>query len=138
MKITKRKVIGLLFILVFVIFVALTSYNIGQHNASLTVKEATPLQLAEAMQQDNFYGEYIRTMLLITGSVKAVTKQNQDTIVQFSVTYSPTVLGKVLCDLGNTKTQVKVGDTIRVLTVAYDAKRQNTSDIFMPNCYLLK
>lgn len=139
MKISKKIiVIILIVILLFVAAVARTAYTIGQHNASFTVKEVTPKQLAESMQQDNFYGEYIRTMLLVTGTVKEVTTKNQDTIVQFTVTNSPSVLGKVSCDLGNNQKQVKTGDTIRVLTVAYDAERKNGTDIFMPNCYLLK
>jgi len=138
------KVSKITFAISFIIFIVLImlvgrfAYSIGQHNANLTVKEATPKQLAEAMQSDNFYGEYTKTMLLVNGTVKTVTQQNADTILQFEVTNSPTALGKVACDLRSNQEAIKVGDTIRVLTVAYDAERKNTADVFMPSCYLLK
>lgn len=139
MKISKITIFIIIAIfLALLIIVGRTAYNLGQHNATLIVKETTPLQIAEAMEKDNFYGEYIRTMLLVKGTVKTVIKQNSDTIVQFVVTASPTVLGKVTCDLGNNQMQIKSGDVIRVLTVAYDAKRENGLDVYMPNCYLLK
>lgn len=125
-------------IIALVIFVARFAYSVGQNNASLTVREVTPIKLAEAMQSDGFYGKYTKTMLLVNGTVQNVTQQRNDTLVQLAVTKSPSALGKVTCDLGSNPSAVKIGDTIRVLTVAHDAERQHGADVFMPNCYLLK
>ncbi len=139
MKISKiTATIVFVLLVVLVIFVARFAYSIGQHNASLSVREVTPLQLAEAMQSDGFYGKYTKTMLLVNGTVQEVTKQGNDTLVQFEVTKSPSAFGKVTCALGSNQSDIKVGDSIRILTIAHDALRQNGTDIFMPNCYLLK
>lgn len=139
MKISKITLfISFIIVIVLLVLVGRFAYSIGQHNASLTVKEATPMQLAEAMQSDNFYGDYTKAMLLVNGTVKAVTQQNAETIVQFEVTNSPSALGTVSCDVGMNQVGVKAGDTVRFLTVAYNAERQHTADVFMPRCYLLK
>lgn len=139
MKVSKTILaISFIIFIVLIILVGRFAYSIGQHDASLTVKEATPMQLARAMQSDNFYGAYTQTMLLVSGQVKSVTQRNTDTLVQFEVTTSPSALGNVSCNIKNNQTKIKAGNTVRVLTVAYDAKRQHTADVFMPNCYLLK
>jgi hypothetical protein len=137
MKISKVTLtISIIIVIILILTSGCFAYSLGQHNASLTIKEATPKQLAEEMQSDNFYGEYTKTMLLVNGKIKTVTKQNSDTIVQFDVTNSPSALGNVSCNIRNNR-EVKVGDTVRVLTVAYDAERQRSADVFMPNCYLI-
>lgn len=137
MKISKITLgISFVIVIVLVILVGRISYSIGQHNASLTVKEATPKELAEAMQNDNFYGEYSNTMLLVSGTVEAVIQQNVNTIVKFAVTDSPSALGTVSCSVENNQT-VKIGENIRFLTDAHDAVRQHSADIYMPNCYVI-
>ena len=139
MKVSKTKLtISFVISIVLIVLVGRFAYSIGQHNASLTVKEATPKQLAEAMQNDNFYGEYPSTMLLVNGKVQSLTNQGGNTLVQFETTNSSSALGKVTCNLVNTQATVKVGDSIHILSVANDAERRNTADVFMQNCYLLK
>ena len=138
MKISKiTLVISFIIVIVLMVLVGQFAYSFGQHRASLTVKEATPKQLAEAMQSDNFWGDYPKMMLLVKGNVISVNRQNNDTVVGFMTTSSPSVLPTVSCDLGNNQT-VKTGDTITILSVAYDAERKNSADVFMSNCYLLK
>jgi hypothetical protein len=138
MKISKVTfTIGIIIVIILILTVGRFAYSLGQHNASLTIKGATPKQLAEEMQSDNFYSEYTKTMLLVSGKIKTVTQQNSDTIVQFEVANSPSALGNVACGIRNDQ-GVKQGDTVRVLTVAYDTERQRSADVFMPNCYLIK
>jgi len=96
------------------------------------------MQLAEAMQGDHFYSDFPTTMLLMQGTVNSINRQNNDTVVEFMTASSPSILPKVSCDLGNKQVSVKVGDAITVLSVAYDALRKNTADVFLQNCYLFK
>lgn len=139
MKISKLKfVIIVCIFLLAVIIVGRTAYNRGQLYASPTIVEATPLELAQVMQSDNFWGKYTQTILLIKGRVQEIKKQGNNTIVQFYTTNTPSVLGKVSCDINNNHNQIKQGDTIRVLTVAHDALRIKPTSVFMPNCYFLE
>ncbi len=138
MKISKKIAVSVfILILIFIILVVRFAYFIGEQDASLKVQEATPKQLAQYMSSDNFYGNYAKTMLYITGIVESVSKQGSKSVVQFKVTDNPTVLGKVSCSLLNSNLKIKAGDKIKVLTVAYDAQRQNRNDVFLENCYLL-
>src|SRR5579859_2311509 len=117
MKLSKfTLIIFLIILIIFVIFVGWFGYFIGQHNASLAVRNVSPKQIAESMHSDNFYGEYQRTMLLITGKVKKTINQGQDTLVSFETTNTPSILGTVTCDLGRNLRTVKIGGTIKVLS----------------------
>lgn len=138
MKLSKIQFFVLLLFLILIIFVGPFAYFIGQREASLSVTQASPMQLAQAMQSDNFYSKYSQTMLLVKGKIKTVTKQGKNTVVQFETTSSPNILGKVFCNVENNKTQIKVGNVIQFLTVAHDALRQNTADVSMSNCYFIK
>jgi hypothetical protein len=132
-----KRIIYLIIVVILLCSVGFVSYNIGGHSASLQVKKATPMQLAEAMQGDHFYSDYPRTMLLLNGKVSSVSKRKQDTIIGFQVTKKPNVLPKVTCEFSGA-VSVKKGETIRVLTVAYDAQRQHIADVALQNCYLIK
>lgn len=138
MKFSKVTIaISLIIALAIILLIARFAYSIGRHNASFTVKEVTPKQIAEAMQSDNLYSKYTETMLLMSGTVKTVIHQDGHIIMQFKVTNSPSALGMVSCNLGSDQA-VKAGAIVRILTVAHDIERQHTTDIFMPHCYVIK
>ena len=123
--------------IIIIVLTAKVAYSIGQHTANLMVKEATPKELAEAMQGDNFYGNYANTMLLVRGTVNNVTNMNNHEIVRFETTTKTNVLPKVFCTM-ETNESLHTGDTIKILTVAYYAKRQNSTDVSLQNCHLIK
>jgi hypothetical protein len=135
-KLTKLQFsFSLIIILILLCAVGYVSYSLTRHSASLQIKEATPKQLAEAMQGDYFYANYPQTMLLVKGKVASVVKQHTNTVVAFITTTKPSALQNVTCEFGNI-VSLKKGDTIRILTVAYNAKRVNTTGVALQNCYL--
>lgn len=130
-------ILSIIICVIIIVLTAKVAYSIGQHTASLTVREVTPKDLAEAMQGDSFYGKYPNTMLLVTGTIKNITQNNGHSVVQFETTTKTNVLPSIFCDMGN-NLSIHPGETIKVLTVAYYAKRQHTADVALQNCYLIQ
>ena len=136
----KTKWILLLIIVVFIVALVLSfkaGYLFGGLNKSLTIKAVNAKQLAEAMQGDNFYGEFSGDMLLLDGVIKSVKTQGDSTLVYFNVTNGVNVLPQVFCQMQNKSSDLQVGQTIKILTVAHSAKRVNKADVNLQNCYLL-
>jgi hypothetical protein len=98
-----------------------------------TVASVTANQVAQAMDNDEFYSTYGHTTLLIQGTVAALDPQPG----HFTVTLDTGVRTKVLCDLGQQTAPVKVGDSITVRSAdpENDVQRQNAS-VFIKNCTL--
>jgi hypothetical protein len=132
-----NRIIYVIIVMVLLCCVGFVSYTFGGHSASLQVKDATPMQLAEAMQGDRFYSDYPRTMLLVSGKVLTINNHGSNTDVGFQVSKKPSALPKVTCTFSN-PVSIKKGDLIQILTVAYDAQRLHIADIALQNCYLMK
>jgi len=122
--------------ILLICIIGVFSYKIGLRSANMQVKDITPKQLAEAMLGDHFYSDNPSTMLLVSGKVSSVSNQYGNTLVEFQTTTKPSVLPKVTCDFKNA-VSIKKGETIRILTMAYAAKREHTADVVLQNCYLV-
>ena len=88
-------------------------------------------EVARAMQEDNFYGEFSPNMLLIEGTVLSVRRQGSGMEIELQ-TSVPT---KVLCDLSSQANGVQAGDSITVQALAADAQRA-PSAVVLKNCSL--
>jgi len=98
-----------------------------------TVAQVTADQVAQAMDNDEFYSTYGHTTLLVQGTVTAVDPQP----AHFTLTLATGVRTKVLCDLGQQTPAIKVGDavTIRSADPENDVARQDAA-VFIKNCTL--
>ena len=97
-------------------------YFLGNKDAvqNMIIVRVTPDALASAMANDNFYSTYRQSALLVSGKVASVTTSGQTTLVgyQTSVSYHAT------CVMDGAASQVKVGDTVTLLTMGGTAERQ--------------
>jgi|SRR5579859_995039 len=98
-----------------------------------TVAQVTADQVAQAMENDEFYSTYGHTTLLVQGTVAAVDPQP----AHFTITLATGIRTKVLCDLGQQTPSIKVGDavTIRSADPENDVARQDAA-VFIKNCTL--
>ena len=98
-----------------------------------TVAQVTADQVAQAMDDDEFYSTYGHTTLLIQGTVAALDPQPS----HFTLTLDTGVRTKVLCDLGQQTPPIKVGDTVTVRSAnpENDVQRQEAA-VFIKNCTL--
>ena len=85
----------------------------------ISLKRATPHELAEAMRQDRFFSDYRQSALLVTGTIASVTRGTDHLIVAFR---TGSTFG-ASCDLGALTTAPHVGETFTVLTVGQAAER---------------
>jgi hypothetical protein len=85
----------------------------------ISVKRATPHELAEAMKQDHFFSDYRQSALLVTGTIASVVGGKDHLIVAFKTgsTYGAS------CDLGALPAARRVGETFTVLAVGQAAER---------------
>jgi hypothetical protein len=101
---------------------------------SLPTIQVTADQVAQSMQQDDFFSTYGLNTLIISGTVSSIDRQANDLIVELK-TSVPT---RVFCELGNQSSSVHVGDAITVRSVLpnRDVTRRG-SDMLIKNCTLL-
>ena len=90
-----------------------------------TLIEMTPDQIAQAMQNDQFFADYNGMTLSIRGSVAGVSQKTSDWLIELK-TSSAT---KVLCDVGKQAPAVHAGDAITVQAFTKDAQRGDSSVI---------
>ena len=121
------------FSVVFWVFISLAGCNLSAlRNPTPTplptsVVQVTADEIARAMQEDNFYGEFSPNMLQVKGTVLSVTGSEIE--LQTSV---PT---RVLCDLATAANGIQPGDSITVQALAADAQRA-PSAVVLKNCSL--
>jgi hypothetical protein len=116
-----RWVIIAVVLLVVVGAVGVGGFALGdiQSVKAITVKRATPHQLAEAMKDDRFYAGYRRSALLVSGAVASIGRRDGHLIVGLQTDSS---FG-ASCDLGTASVAPRVGETFTVLTVGQAAER---------------
>ena len=131
--IINKKVSIVTLVVVALLSIFIISFYKGDQYAlnRLATKSVTPNQLANAMQQDDFYSTYREDILLVNAPVSSVTKHNGATVVGFKTT----VAYHLNCKINTTSTDIKSGDTIRILSVAYNAQRQ-PNGVLLNNCIL--
>ena len=108
--------------LLLVIFAAgFGGFLLGDVHAvkGISLKRATPNELAEAMRQDSFFSDYRQSALLVTGTIASVTRGTDHLIVTFKTGSSY----GASCDLGALRVAPGVGETLTVLTVGQAAER---------------
>ncbi len=132
-------VIGGIIVLIAAILVAFLAGTIKEKSwiNSVTAVQVAPMQLAEAMSSDDFWGTYNGNRLVMTAPIAAIQNGNNDTVLKFAATSSPSVLSDVLCNLGSASTSVKVGDTVTVTALGEGADREPSSGVLLNDCVLM-
>jgi len=99
--------------------------------APTSVAHVTADQVAQAMDDDNFYNIYGHTTLLVQGVVAALDQQPN----HLTVSLATGVRTKVACDLGSASPAVKIGDTLTVRSAdpENDVTRQDAA-VVIKNC----
>lgn len=130
---TIAKIIKIAIVIALIFVVAIGCFFLGWRETlnNLTIKSATPTQLANAMKNDDFYSSYDENTLLVHGVVSSVNKQGSSHIIGLSANSSY----KALCDLGNTATVPKEGSTITILAEGATAERQ-TNGVLLKDCII--
>lgn len=107
--------------LVAIVLVGLAAFWEGNLNARTTVvvERVTVAQLADAMQQDNFYSTYGDTAVLFSGKIESVKVKNNASLVTFSSSRPYTVV----CQFPIAGNYI-AGQTISVAAPAGSAERQ--------------
>jgi hypothetical protein len=91
--------------------------------------KVTADQIAQAMQNDEFYSQYRGNMLLVTGKIHTVNQNGNDTQLELE-TSLPT---KTICDLGTQTALPNPGDQVTVQALAAEAERA-PSAVLLKNC----
>jgi hypothetical protein len=132
--ITARRLVAVGVAAVLLAGVAGLSFFAGDGFAlgGLSVRRATPGQLASAMQGDHFYSDYRENTLVVVGSVASVSGSG-DT---FTLEFATSGAFKALCEFQAGRPPVSVGDTITVVSAAYSAERR-PSAVELTGCVLL-
>lgn len=117
---------------VAVLIVGAGSYWFGNIRArqSVGIERVTVGQLADAMQQDDFYSSYGNAAVLFSGTVSAVKQGDHATLVTFQ-TNRPF---SVVCQFPSTVT-VPVGKTLSVASPAGSAERE-TKGVLLHDCLI--
>jgi hypothetical protein len=120
---TRSALIGIGVLLLLVIVGGISYLWGGTHVLDkLTIARATPDQLAKAMSDDNFYGNWRESTLVVQGAVADVAQQNGDTVIHFKTS----AIFQAYCDIGSATTSAKAGDTITVIAEGLQAERLTT------------
>ncbi len=98
----------------------------------LTVYEATPGQLAAAMQNDEFYADYNEDTLVVRGQIASLTEDGVGAVMQFQTPGAFTTR----CQLEHYPMTVHPGDTISVLAQGATAERL-ASAVLLRGCSLI-
>ena len=133
-KLLRNKLLVSGAIVIALILVVIITFYLGDKYAvkHMAIRTATPNQLATAMQQDDFWSTYRENTLIVSGVVSSVTRTNSTSTVglKTSVPYT------LSCDVNNAPDTLKTGETIRILSEAYIAEREQ-SGVLLRNCVLL-
>jgi hypothetical protein len=118
-------------VILLLLIVAGGCYYWGWRSAlnGLTIKMATPTQIAQAMKNDNFYSTYNENTLRVPGVVTSVSQRGRDAVIGLGTDSS----FKTLCNLGHVTTNLHNGETVTVLAEAATAERQ-TQAVMLINC----
>ena len=129
MKLSKN--LQVLVLVIVVILIGSIAYFLGDKHGveSMSIKQVTPNQIAEAMKGDHFYRDYRENTLLVKGTVSSVKQNNNDLVVNFK---SNSTFGAV-CDFGSSSATIHQGDIITVISEAGSAERQ-PSAVLLKNC----
>ena len=108
-------------VVLIIVAAAVGGFVLGgiQSVKGMTVKRATPHQLAEAMKGDHFYSDFRTDALLVSGTVASVGRRGGRLIVGFQ---TDSAYG-TSCELGAATVPPAVGRRFTVVTVGQAAER---------------
>lgn len=114
------------------LFANLASFGYGNLHArsAAGVMRVTPVQMADAMQQDDFFSTYGDTALLFSGKVTSVQQKNDTQLATFYTGHTYTVT----CQLQGQK-PVMAGQEISVASTGGNADRL-PHGVLLHNCLL--
>jgi hypothetical protein len=128
----KNTYLWLVIIVVAFFVIIFGTYLLGWRHSlnNLSIKTATPTQLASAMKSDNFYASYNENTLLVKGIVSSVSKQGSDNVIGLKAdsTY------QALCDIGKNTPPAK-GSNVSLVAIGATAERQTTA-VLLKNCVI--
>jgi len=106
---------------------------LGDHYAlsNLTVEQATPDELAAAMQNDHFYSDYNEATLVVRGVVASIAGDGPGAVLQFQTQG----VYQTRCQLDHYPSTVHPGDTITVVAEGATAERLPTG-VLLKGCSL--
>ena len=127
-----RWLIVTLTVAVGIIF-AFGCYFLGMKHGleSMTFRQATPTDLAEAMKNDHFFTSYRENTLIVSGVIASLNTQGNDLVLGFKTNSSY----NAYCNLGAATTSLHIGDTTTVLAEAASAQRQ-PSAVMLTQCMI--
>jgi hypothetical protein len=131
----KQAQIAKLVVLVLVVlFVGAASFFFGDKHAleSMTIRQVTPTEIAQAMKDDHFWQTYRENTLLVKGTVSSVSNPNGDVVIGLKTESSY----KSFCDLGVSDHVFETGDQVTVMAESGPAERQ-PSAVLLKGCVLL-
>lgn len=103
-------------------------FGILHARQAIGIERVTPTQLADAMQQDDFYSSYGNAALLFSGKVRSVQQKNGVAIATFQTDHAYALE----CQFPNGR-QVKVGDMVSVAAPGGTAERL-PHGVLLHNC----
>jgi hypothetical protein len=123
----RSRILLTLAILVLFVGVGAAAFFLGDTHAvqAMTVRRATPNDVAEAMKADRFFSTYRENTLILQGTVvsASATTLGLETGSDYSLT----------CALPGPDASVHVGDTVTVLAEGASAERQ-PSGVLLREC----
>jgi hypothetical protein len=104
--------------IVLLVVIGASAFFVGDSHAvnEMSVRRASPYQLAEAMRNDQFFSSYRENTLLVRGTVTSTSSGVLG--LRTGSSYS------VSCDLGSQVTQARIGDAVTILAEGATAERQ--------------
>ena len=129
----KGRLLILVTVLGMLVGVAAMSFFFGDAYAvgSLSVRQVTPDQLAQAMKADEFYSDFREDTLLVRGQVASVYGNAGGITLEFQTHGGM----KTLCGLEQYPTATLKGKTVTVVTEGANAQRVS-SGVFLSNCVI--
>jgi hypothetical protein len=129
----KGRLLILVTVLGVLVGVAAMSFFFGDAYAvgSLSVRQVTPDQLAQAMKADEFYSDFREDTLLVRGQVASVYGSVGGITLEFQ-THGRM---KTLCGLEQYPAATPKGKTVTVVTEGANAERVS-SGVFLSNCVI--
>ena len=129
----KGRLLILVTVLGALVLVAAMSFFLGDAYAvgSLSVRQVTPDQLAQAMKADEFYSDFRENTLLVRGPVASVYGNAGGITLKFRTHGGMTTL----CGLEQYPTATLNGKTITVVTEGANAQRVS-SGVLLSNCVI--
>lgn len=121
-------------IVIGLVGICLVSWFLGESHAlgALTIRHATPDELATAMNADQFYSNYREASIVVAGPVASVATTGSSSTVTFT---THGAFG-TQCQLRQGQPTVHAGDVITVVAEGYGAQRLSRA-VLLTSCIVV-